>query len=89
MSGLTNIPTPRTDALSTFLVTQFPATLGNFELHKRLTEFEQLERELAEAKQGCDEWKVIAEGLAASLRDKTQIPNAALARFNAKKGQTK
>lgn len=61
----------------------------------------QLERELNDLKEEFaiavdgwkfaqkdrDEWKAIAEELAASLRDKTQIPNTALARFNAKKGK--
>jgi chromosome segregation ATPase len=46
--------TPLTDSLSTFLVTQFPATLGHLELHSRLLQlgeieeaFDRVERELA------------------------------------------
>ncbi len=69
--------TPRTDALSTFLVIQFPATRGNVQLNKMLLDFEKLERELSEAllprlaevqifavTNDRDKWKRCAEELA-------------------------
>lgn len=82
---MSDTPTPRTDALSAFLVQQFPATLGNLELHKKLTEFERLERDR-------NAWKQCAEELAADLLKwdaAYSIPSASIASFNKLKEQTK
>lgn len=42
--------TPKTDALSLFLATQFPATRGNLELGQKLLEIGEMELQLDEAK---------------------------------------